>query len=269
MIEIEHLHKYFGTRHVLRDISFSLARGRQLALIGPTAAGKTVLLKCLVGLYDAHGVIKIDKIRMHRAAQRNAEMRVRIGMLFQRNALFDSLSVWENIAHQLLQLRVSRADAYHRAVELLSSVGLEASVARLYPADLSGGMQKRVGFARAIAAKPDILLLDNPTAGLDPILTTRIREMITRLVRANQTTTITVTSDMNNITQQYDDIAVLDDGYLRWYGTATVAEHSDNPWLQQLRTQSRKGPIQPQSVRAHRPNLKAQADIALPTTSHP
>ena len=246
MIEIENLSKKFAHVQALHPMSLSLARGRQLALIGPTAAGKTVFLKCLIGLYPAQGIMRIDGTAVGTAETRNHKMRARIGMLFQKNALFDSLTVWENIAHRLLHQGHSRADAYQTAVNLLHQVGLDEHVARAVPAELSGGMQKRVGFARAIASAPDIMLLDNPTAGLDTILTTLIRLMITDRARTHNTTTIIITSDMVDITKHHADIAVFHDGHLRWHGTSSAAETSDNPWLRQLLGQSRSGPIKPQ-----------------------
>ena len=170
-LDIDNLTKRFGTLTAVKDFSLALDAGRSLALIGPTAAGKSVLLKCLVGLYaPEQGRILIDGAPVGVTDDRSAELNARIGMLFQQNALFDSLPVWENIAFRLIANGMGRDEARAEAEALLPRVGLPAANADLFPADLSGGMQKRVGFARAIATKPDILLLDNPTAGLDPIL---------------------------------------------------------------------------------------------------
>ena len=166
-IEINTLAKTFDGRDVLDDVSLTIEPGRSLALIGPTAAGKTVLLKCLVGLYAPdRGEILIDGENVSQPDAREQQLDDRIGMLFQQNALFDSLAVWENIGFRLMARGATRAEARARAEELLPQVGLPISTADLFPADLSGGMQKRVGFARAVATSPDILLLDNPTAGL-------------------------------------------------------------------------------------------------------
>ena len=243
-IVIDGVSKNFGALSALDNVSLSLGAGRSLALIGPTAAGKSVLLKCLVGLYaTSGGQILIDGEAVGAATTRAHALKRRIGMLFQQNALFDSLPVWENIAFQLIADGLPRHQARGRAEELLPHVGLPASTATLFPSDLSGGMQKRVGFARAIATQPDIVLLDNPTAGLDPILAARVDAMIGGLVHNSQTCVISVTGNMVGITEAYDEIAVLHDGVLRWHGTGKEAESDENPWLRQLLAGQRDGPI--------------------------
>lgn len=252
MIKVTELTKGFGGVQALDAVSLNLEKGRSLALIGPTAAGKSVLLKCLVGLYDAEaGSIEIDGHAVGVAKKRDEALNRRIGMLFQQNALFDSLPVWENIAFRLMQTGVmDRAAGRARAEQLLPRVGLPATTANLYPADLSGGMQKRVGFARAIATDPDILLLDNPTAGLDPILAARIDRMISELARETGATVISVTGNIVGITDAYDEIAVLHDGQLRWHGAAKAAETDANPYLRQLLAGNREGPIDAVSTAA-------------------
>ena len=250
-IHIEMLGKSFDGKRVLQNISLTLEPGRSLALIGPTAAGKTVLLKCLVGLYAPdQGTILVDGEDAANPDTRAETLNDRIGMLFQQNALFDSLSVWENIGFRLMARGRSRDGARARAEELLPQVGLPVETADLFPADLSGGMQKRVGFARAIATAPDILLLDNPTAGLDPILAARVDAMISALARKNGATVISATGNMLGLTQAYDDIAVLHDGELRWHGSADSAQEADNPWLRQLLSGSRAGPIETINIEA-------------------
>ncbi len=246
-ISIEAVSKNFGTLCALDNVSLSLEAGRSLALIGPTGAGKSVLLKCLVGLYaqDA-GRIMIDGKQIGIMETRDKKLNNRIGMLFQQNALFDSLPVWENIAFRLMADGMERSAARAEAEALLPRVGLPVANADLYPADLSGGMQKRVGFARAIATKPDILLLDNPTAGLDPILSARVDNMISALARDSGACVISVTGNMLGIAKAYDEIAVLHEGVLRWHGKAKQAEKNDNPWLRQLLAGSRDGPIETQ-----------------------
>ncbi len=243
-IKIDNLSKSFGSLEALKGVSFSLQAGRSLALIGPTAAGKSVLLKCLVGLYAPDsGTISIDGEAVGVSDERASSLNDRIGMLFQQNALFDSLPVWENIAFRLIANGMSREQARAEAEALLPRVGLPAANADLFPADLSGGMQKRVGFARAIATKPDILLLDNPTAGLDPILSARVDDMISALARESGACVISVTSNMVGITEAYDEIGVMHEGELRWQGSAKAAETDDNAWLRQLLAGSREGPI--------------------------
>jgi len=253
MIEISKLSKTFTTGrekiHALRGVNLRLAKGRSLALIGPTAAGKSVLLKCLIGLYPPQsGTIHIDSQAAHMvAAKRPPALNARIGMLFQQNALFNSLTVWENIAFRLIANHMPRKQARLRSEELLLRVGLSVTSATLFPSDLSGGMQKRVGFARAIASEPHILLLDNPTAGLDPILVARIDRMIVRLTREMGVTVISVTSNMKGIFEAYDEIAVLADGDLKWHGTTEAARTDKNEWLRQLLEARRDGPIKMQT----------------------
>ena len=253
MIEINKLSKTFtvGREQItaLDGVDLRLAKGRSLAVIGPTAAGKSVLLKCLIGLYPPQaGTIHIDGQAAHMvAAKRPPALNARIGMLFQQNALFNSLTVWENIAFRLIANHVPRKEARARAEKLLLRVGLSAASATLFPSDLSGGMQKRVGFARAIATDPHILLLDNPTAGLDPILVARIDRMIVRLTREMGVTVISVTSNMNGIFDAYDEIAVLADGDLKWHGTSEAARTDKNEWLRQLLEGRRDGPIKMQT----------------------
>ena len=243
-IKIDKVSKSFGALKALDGVSLSLEAGRSLALIGPTAAGKSVLLKCLVGLYGADGgAILIDGETVGISDERPAALNDRIGMLFQQNALFDSLPVWENIAFRLIANGMARDEARAEAEALLPRVGLPAANADLFPADLSGGMQKRVGFARAIATKPDILLLDNPTAGLDPILSARVGDMISALARESGACVISVTSNMVGITEAYDEIGVMHEGQLRWHGSTKAAETDDNAWLRQLLAGSREGPI--------------------------
>ncbi|MCH1568727.1 MAG: ATP-binding cassette domain-containing protein [Alphaproteobacteria bacterium] len=243
-LAVENLVKRFGALEAVKGVSLALEPGRSLALIGPTAAGKSVLLKCLAGLYaPEEGRILVDRAEVGVTDSRPSELNARIGMLFQQNALFDSLPVWENIAFRLIANGMARDEARAKAEALLPRVGLPAANADLFPADLSGGMQKRVGFARAIATEPDILLLDNPTAGLDPILAARVDGMISDLARESGACVISATGNMVGITEAYDEIAVMHDGVLRWHGAANEAATADNAWLRQLLDGSRDGPI--------------------------
>ncbi len=243
-LKIDAVSKQFGSLTALDNVSLSLEAGHSLALIGPTAVGKSVLLKLIVGLYGSEqGRLLIDGEAVGDSGVRSDAMNARIGMLFQQNALFDSLPVWENIAFRPIAYGMARDEARALAETMLPSVGLPVTTADLYPADLSGGMQKRVGFARAIATKPDILLLDNPTAGLDPILAARVDRMISSMARESGACVISVTGNMVGITEAYDEIAVLHDGVLRWHGAAKAAETDDNAWLRQLLAGSRDGPI--------------------------
>ncbi len=171
-VRISGLNLRFGTNQVLRDISFDVPAGKKSVIVGPAASGKSVLMKCLVGLYlPDSGAIVVDERDLTRLEGRErAELIETFGMSFQSGGLFDSLPVWENIAFKLInRLRMDRAEAKEIAMQKLAIVNLTPDAAELYPAELSGGMQKRVGIARAIAGDPDLLLLDEPTAGLDPI----------------------------------------------------------------------------------------------------
>jgi len=245
-INIQNLTVQFGQKKAITDLTFSVGKGEVVGIIGPTAAGKTVLLKTLAGLYRPHaGAIEIGGEDI---SARGAGAADRIGMLFQQNALFDSLTIWENIAFRAINEGMNRNEARDQVAVILPRVGLPASAADLTPADLSGGMQKRVGFARAIFSKPDFLLLDNPTAGLDPILSARIEKMIQSMARESGATVLSVTSNMTHIHEAYDRVVVLHDGVLRWIGPAAQAHKDENSYLRQLVEGRRDGPIQVSSA---------------------
>jgi len=168
----------------------------------------------------------------------------RIGVLFQRSALFDSLPVWENIAFKRVTIgKVRRKDAREAAILKLRQVGMKPETADLFPASLSGGMQKRVALARAIMEQPDILLLDDPTAGLDPILTRVINELISRLAHETGATVLSITSDMDAMRRDYPAAAMLHDGRIIWQGATSDIDHADNPYLDQLVNGRPEGPI--------------------------
>lgn len=247
IIRVGGLTMRFGNDTALDHVDLDVPAGSALALIGPTAAGKTVLLKCILGLHEPEqGRIEIAGVDP-RSVRGEARERVmhRLGVLFQRNALFDGLSVWENVAFAPLhQSGVRPAEARERAVELLGKVGLSPDAADLYPADLSGGMQKRVGLARAIAGEADILLLDNPTAGLDPILATGIERLIFDIQRERAATLVVVTTEMAHLTERFDQVALLHDGVMRWAGPSAEAASSGNPYVAQMLRGDRHGPIE-------------------------
>lgn len=246
-IEIEGLAKRFGDNRVLEDVSFSVSKGESLVLIGTSGSGKTLLLKCILGLIRPDkGKVKIDGTDTARyAGAERDELIGRCGMLFQRSGLFDSMTVWENVAFRPLQAgRVSAADARHQAIEKLSHVGLDADVADLSPAELSGGMQKRVGIARAIFGDPEILLLDEPTAGLDPIMSNVINLLILDLVRELHCTAISIDSDMAGARTLGDRIAMLHDGRIIWAGPSGEVLKSGNDYVDQFVHSRAEGPIQ-------------------------
>lgn len=245
-ILVDGLGKDFDGRPVLRSVSLTVPAGQSTVLIGPSASGKTVLLKCLLGLmapergqvrYGEDALTDMDADALDR-------FRERVGVLFQQNALFDSLTVWENVAFRLLSRReVSRREARRRALKWLADVGLGPEMANLYPVELSGGMQKRVGVARAMIGEPELLILDDPTAGLDPILTNAILSLIERCVAGTGTTVLAVTGDMRAARTRFDNIAMLFDGAIRWAGPRDAAACAEDPFLAQMLSGSSAGPI--------------------------
>ncbi len=225
VLKVDSIKKSFEHQLVFEDVSFTLDKGQSLAVIGEASAGKTVLLKCLAGLYN------VDQGEIDFQNKPLQYKNNNIGMLFQRNALFDSLTVWENIAFKLMVDGVTRQKARLAVEDLLPKIGLSIENAILFPSDLSGGMQKRVGLARAIISKPDILLLDNPAAGLDPVLATRIQNLITDLAYETGTTVVSVTGDIKNVEKYYNKIALLHEGSLQWCGKASDAKGTKNELL--------------------------------------
>ena len=252
-IRVSKLCKSFDGTRVLRDLDLNLLAGKSTVLIGGAASGKSVLMKCILGLYPIDsGCIEIDgrDLASLSAAERLAQTDKK-GVLLQQNGLFDSLPVWENIAFKLLNVRRhSVAEAKEVAAEKLGQVGLAPRVADLYPSDLSGGMQKRVGLARALADNPDILLLDNPTAGLDPIMTNEINRLVQAAVAKLGATVFAITSDMKAARRYYDRLAMLHDGKIIWEGPTSEVDGVDNPYLEQLINGRSQGPIEvaPQAV---------------------
>ncbi len=246
-IRVRGLRKAFGDKQVLDGIDFDVMPGTSLVVIGGSGSGKSVLIKCILGLIEPDsGSIEIDGQDILRATREvRDEARARIGMLFQNGALFDSLSVWENVAFGLLaRHKAKRADGRKRADEVLAQVGLAASVGELSPSELSGGMQKRVGLARAIAAQPDILFFDEPTTGLDPIMGAVIDGLIVDCVKRLGSTAIAITHDMASARRIGDRAAMLFHGKLVWQGEATELMDSGNPLVDQFTHGRREGPIQ-------------------------
>ncbi len=245
-ISLQNVVKTFGGNRVLDGLSLDLQAGRNLALIGSAASGKTVLLKCLVGLYPIDsGTIIIDGTEISSLdAGQHEKLLDRFGVLFQRSALFDSLPVWENIAFKRVTIgKARRRDAREAAIIKLRQVGMKPETADLFPASLSGGMQKRVALARAIMEQPDILLLDDPTAGLDPILTRVINELIARLAEETGATVLSITSDMDAMRRDYPAVAMLHDGRIIWSGATADIDQAGNPYLDQLVNGRPDGPI--------------------------
>ena len=252
-IQLSGVRKSFGPKHVLNGIDLAVERGRSLVVIGGSGTGKSVMLKCILGILRADaGVIAIGgkNVVGLRGAALDQNLR-RFGMLFQGAALFDSLSVWENVAFGLIQGRgMPRGKAREIALEKLGLVGLSADVGKLYPAELSGGMQKRVGLARAIAAEPEIIFFDEPTTGLDPIMADVINNLILDSVKRLGATTISITHDMASARKIADDIAMIYKGQIIWHGPAKDVDRSGNPYVEQFIHGRAEGPIQMEVLKA-------------------
>ncbi len=231
-IEMKNVSKSFGKKTVLKNLDLTVKRGESVVIIGGSGTGKSVTLKCILGLLTPDkGEIKFNGQN--------------IGMLFQGAALFDSLTVWENVSFAVLQQKgMTREHAKKIAIEKLAEVGLKPDVADVYPADLSGGMKKRVGLARAIAIQPDTLFFDEPTTGLDPIMSDVINDLIVRSVKKLGATALTITHDMTSARKIADKIAMLYEGKIIWMGTVAELDKTDNPYVRQFVAGSSKGPIQ-------------------------
>lgn len=246
MIEWRGVTKRFGDRVVLDRLQLSVPPGRSLVVIGGSGQGKSVMLKTALGLIRPDGgQILIDGEDVARLTGRAAQQRFsRLGMLFQGAALFDSLSVWENIAFRLINADgIARHEARRRALAALSKVRLGARVADLNPAELSGGMQKRVALARAIVAEPEIMFFDEPTTGLDPITASAINQLITQQVKGLGCTSVTITHDLASARAIADEVALLHDGKVRWQGPVSDLDRSGDPYVEQFVGGFVSGPI--------------------------
>ncbi len=245
-IELKGLRKSFGAKTVLDGIDLKVRRRSSLVVIGGSGSGKSVMLKCIIGLLDPDGgqVLLDGRDTTHLRGAARGEVMRKFGMLFQSAALFDSLPVWENVAFGLIQGRgMRRARAREIALEKLAAVGLDDQVANLYPAELSGGMQKRVGLARAIAASPEIILFDEPTTGLDPIMGAVIDELIVSTVRDVGATAISITHDMASARRIADEVAMIYHGRIIWHGPIGDIDNSGNPYVDQFIHGRAEGPI--------------------------
>ncbi len=245
MITLTGVHKSFGPNAVLRGVDLSIARGTSMVVIGGSGTGKSVLLKSILGLVKPdHGLIALDGQDVL-TAEREAFL-ARFGMLFQGGALFDSLKVWENVAFRLMRGKLARpaAEARDIAIEKLRRVGLKPEVGDLLPAELSGGMQKRVGLARAIAAEPEIIFFDEPTTGLDPIMSGVINALIREIVVEMGATAMTITHDMSSVRAIADNVAMLHNGVIQWTGPVAEMDDAADPYLQQFIHGRSTGPIE-------------------------
>ena len=248
LLKLDGVEKSFGAKQVLRGVSLDVARGQSLVVIGGSGSGKSVMLKNALGLMTPDkGKIFFDGEDVTNATGKAREaMRARIGMLFQSGALFDSLTVWENVAFRLINTEgTKRKDARERAIETLKKVRLGADVAGLYPAEISGGMQKRVSLARSIISKPDLIFFDEPTTGLDPITADAINDLIVEMVRGLGAAAVSITHDMASARKIADEIAMLFEGKIIWRGPASEVNRSGNAYVDQFVNGRADGPIQP------------------------
>lgn len=245
MIDLRDVHKAFGDNHVLRGVNLRVETGTSLVIIGGSGTGKSVALKCILGLIKPDsGMITLDD-RDVTKGDHDAFL-ARFGMLFQGGALFDSLPVWQNVAFRLLRgsLKRPKEEAREIAIEKLRRVGLSSKAADKFPAELSGGMQKRVGLARAIAADPEIIFFDEPTTGLDPIMAGVINDLIREIVVEMGATAMTITHDMTSVRAIADNVAMLHDGVIKWTGPVSQLDDSGDPYLDQFIHGRAEGPIE-------------------------
>jgi phospholipid/cholesterol/gamma-HCH transport system ATP-binding protein len=245
-IRVRGLRKAFGPKVVLNGLDIDIGVGESVVVIGGSGTGKSVLLKCILGIIPPDsGSIQIDgeEVTAMSAREREQVMR-KVGMLFQGSALFDSLPVWENVAFGLIQAKgMNRGEAKKIAIAKLAQVGLNRAVGELSPAELSGGMQKRVALARAIATEPEIIFFDEPTTGLDPIMGDVINDLIVKCVKELGASTLSITHDLQSARKIAHRIAMLYGGKIIWQGPVSEIDRSGNPYVDQFIHGRAEGPI--------------------------
>lgn len=254
MIEIKDLKKSFGPKQVLKDINLKIEEGKTTCILGGSGSGKSTLIKCLIGLEEAtDGHIWVDgkDITKIHSEIKLAAIRRKFGYLFQEGALFDSMSVGENLTFGLKYLTEVPESEYPKVIkEKLALVGLKEDVAKLNPSELSGGMKKRVSLARVLAVEPKVILYDEPTTGLDPIMSDIISDLIIGLKAKLGVTSVVITHDMRSAFKIADYIAFLYEGHILMYGTPEEFKKTDNPYVKQFVEGSSQGPIQMQLLKA-------------------
>ena len=241
-IQMTGVEKSFGANRVLRGVNLSVQRGRSLAIIGGSGTGKSVAVKCIIGLVEPDaGSIFLDGKDL--SGTKGGFGSANYGMLFQGGALFDSMPVWQNVAFRLLRGSKGKEAALQIAIEKLARVGLSADVAHLYPSELSGGMLKRAGLARAIATDPEIIFFDEPTTGLDPIMASVINELIRGVVDEMGVTAVTITHDMASVRTIAHEVVMLNRGIVEWAGNVDDLGQSGNSAVEQFVNGNAEGPL--------------------------
>ena len=235
VIELKNVYKSFGSKYVLRDFDLSIYKGQSVVVVGQSGMGKSVSIRLVLGLLEADsGSIKINGNEISNFSDKEFyENNKKMGMLFQNGALFDSMTVWENVAFGLINVEKMNPEVARKiAIEKLADVGLTAKVADMMPSELSGGMKKRVGLARAIATNPEIIFFDEPTTGLDPIMSDVINDLIVRCVKQLGATALTITHDIASAKKIADRIVMLYDGKIIWDGTPDDLSHPNNDYVE-------------------------------------
>jgi len=253
-IKLTNVHKRFGPKKVLDGVHLQVQPGESLVIIGGSGSGKSVTIKTILGLIRPdEGTIEIDGQDVtHLSFRERAPLLQKVGMLFQGGALFDSLPVWKNITFGSRERGqdLNREQLRELAVDSLEAVGLGAEVADLLPSELSGGMQKRVGLARAIATKPEIIFFDDPTTGLDPIMADVINDLIVSCVKKLGSTAITITHDMSSVRKIASRVAMIYKGKIIWDGPVSAIDSSGNDYVDQFVHGRAHGPITDEKKRA-------------------
>lgn len=245
-LELKGVQKSFGDKHVLNGVDLAIPQGKSLVIIGGSGTGKSVTLKCVLGLLqpDAGSILVDGQETVGISPKARDEVMHKFGMLFQGGALFDSLKVWENVAFGLIHGRnMNRKDAREIAQGKIKAVGLKPEVGDLFPAELSGGMQKRVGLARAVATSPEIIFFDEPTTGLDPIMADVINDLIVASVKDLGATALSITHDMASARKIADFVAMIHEGKIVWHGPVDDLDHSGSPYVDQFIHGRAEGPI--------------------------